>query len=71
MNFILKSEKININSVNITLDKLNLSENDNDIKALFILLGGYNQYGRNIKLDKHRENIIKFKDLIDTISKEL
>jgi len=71
MNFVLKSEQIKEKTVSITLDRLSLSENENDIKALFILLGGYNAYGRKISLEKHRENMKKFNDLIEDISNSL
>jgi hypothetical protein len=71
MNFTLKSEKFNKKTVSIVLDKLNASENENDIKALLILLGGYNSYGRKLPLETHRENMAKFKDLIDSISENL
>lgn len=70
MDFSIKKLEINKKTAKIVLDRLNLSD-ETDLKALAILVGGYNEFGRKIPLDKHRENMIIFKDLIDSISKEL
>lgn len=70
MDFTLKTTEIKKTTSKIVLDRLNV-DNDQDLKALFILLGGYNEFGRKIPLETHRKNMIVFKDLIDKVSKEL
>ena len=70
MDFRLKQLKIEKKTAKIILDRLSIT-NDQDLRALAILLGGYNEFGRKIPLDAHRHNMIKFKDLIDDISKQL
>lgn len=72
MDFRIKKLTVEAKTAKITLDRLNYSTgNDQDLRALAVLLGGYNEYGRKIPLDKHRENMILFKDLIDSISSQL
>ncbi len=63
---------INAKSATIKLDRLNrFGDDDHDLRALAILLGGYNKFGRKIPLDQHRDNMIVFKDLIEKISNQL
>ena len=69
MDFVLKNIEIKKTTAKIVLDRLEL-RSELDLKSLAILLGGYNEFGRKIPLDKHRKNMIAFKDLIDEISKD-
>lgn len=67
---------INAKSATIKLEKWRDSNPINNqelkhLKALSILLGGYNKFGRKIPLDQHRDNMIVFKDLIEKISNQL
>jgi hypothetical protein len=77
--FAFKSLKIQKNTAKITLSlssETGVSEGsetfeDNQLKALSILLGAYNIYGRKIELEKHRSNIIKFYDIINEIAETI
>jgi len=64
-----KKLKISNNVTTITLqhDKFaNGRENFLQIRALYSLLGGYNEVGRNVNLDTHIEFQDKLNDLINT-----
>jgi len=70
MDFTLKSAEIKANNSKITLDRLDLISST-QLEALFVLLGGYNKYGRSIPLKNHRENMIAFHNLIEKVEDEL
>lgn len=70
MDFNIKKIDVAKTTAKITLDRLN-TNSDLDLKALAILLGGYNEFGRKINIEKHRENMIIFNDLIYEISKQI
>ena len=44
---------------------------EKQLKALAILLGAYNKYGRTIDLQVHRERIERFTDLLNEIEEEI
>lgn len=60
-----------VSTISIESDSRLKSTRENELKALAVLLGGYNRYGRHIDLDKHRERIIIFSDLIMEIAAEM
>jgi len=70
MENVFKKLEVNKLTAKITLDRL-VTDSDDDLKALSILTGGYNKYGRKISLDKHRENMKRFQDLIEEIKKDM
>jgi len=71
MDFCLKTIKNTANTSKIVLDRLNNHNNETDLKALAVLLGGYNEFGRKIDLKTHRDNMIIFADLIEKVGNEL
>lgn len=44
---------------------------EKELKALAILLGAYNKYGRNIDLYVHRERMIQFSDLLKDVENSI
>jgi len=41
------------------------------LKALAVLLGGYNKYGRNIPLATHYGNVEELRKLLEKVAEEL
>jgi hypothetical protein len=67
-----KSLKINKTTSVITLEHYNNSgREEKELKAIAILLGGYNEFGRSIDLNEHRNTMKKFSELIDGITDKL
>lgn len=75
MNLVLKDEtglQIGKSVATLKIEFFNAGKHtEKELKALAILLGGYNKYGRKIDLDKHRERIRRFVDLIDEITNDI
>ncbi len=60
--------KANKKSVTITFDNI---YTEAEIKALCVLLGGYNQYGRKMELEKYTQAQEKFYDIIDEVTNNI
>lgn len=75
MNIVIKDGgnalKISKNTANITLEWFNSNGTESELKALAILLGAYNRYGRKINLDVHRERVAKFRELLEETAADL
>lgn len=58
-------------SATIKLEWHNKGVPEKQLKALAILLGAYNKYGRSIDLNVHRKRIEQFTDLLNEIQEEI
>jgi len=55
MNTYFKSLKITAMTCRITLEKGYQADAELEFKALAVLMGGYNQYGRAVELEKYEQ----------------
>ena len=62
---------INKHTANVSLEWFSREIPVKELEALAILLGAYNKYGRSIDLNKHRERVIIFRDLLEDIKSEI
>lgn len=69
-----KKLKVNKTTSQITLEHISSESTkavEIQMRAISILLGGYNVFGRSIDLEKHEERLIRFCDLLEEIEADL
>lgn len=69
-----KSLRINKTTSQITLEHSNAEKTTiipRRLEAISVLLGGYNIYGRSIDIEKHRDRMKRFMDILEEVENDL